>query len=145
MRITKEEGTTNLMKELQLTQNRLLRLLNNTRIKDKISVATMLTKFQLPSVNQLAATIKLQEVWKSQNIEGSPITMDPYNEPAAERGLRQRPNRVFNDSARLKISESSFNIDAARLWNHCPQDIRDATTLAEAKRLIKNFTKKLPI
>ena len=51
------------MKYLQLTKNRNLRAINNSKIKDKISVVSMLEKFQLLSVNQLAAQIKLLEVW----------------------------------------------------------------------------------
>ena len=134
------------MKELQLTQNRLLRAINNTRIKDKISITSMLDKFQLLSVNQLAATIKLQEVWKALNVVGSPISLDPYTtQPNLNLELRPRGNRIFNDSAKLKIAESSFNIDAARLWNNCPMDIRSSTSLMEAKRLIKKYAKSLPL
>ena len=54
------------MKELQLTQNRLLRALNNSKIKDK---------FNLLSVNQLAARIKLLEVWKAVHVEGYAIVL----------------------------------------------------------------------
>ena len=66
------------MKELQLTQNRLLRLLNGSKIKDKVSVHSMLKKFNLLSVNQLSAQIKLVEVWKIINVKGHPLVMDPY-------------------------------------------------------------------
>ena len=64
VQLTNEETRSLPMKSLQLTQNRLLILLNNSRVKDKVSVGKMLEKFQLPSVNQLAAKIKLTEVWK---------------------------------------------------------------------------------
>ena len=39
----------------------------------------MLEKFQILSVNQLAAKIKLIETWKSINVEGCPIKLDPYS------------------------------------------------------------------
>ena len=39
----------------------------------------MLKKYNLPSVNQLAAQIKLVEAWKSQNIEQYPIKLEPNN------------------------------------------------------------------
>ena len=39
----------------------------------------MLKKFEIPSVNQLAAEIKLLEVWKSINVENNPTRLDPYN------------------------------------------------------------------
>ena len=78
VRLTNEDKKPFIMKELQLTQNRMLRLINNSKIKDKISIESMLDKFNLPSVNQLAATIKLQEVWKSINVPGCPIKLEPY-------------------------------------------------------------------
>ena len=133
------------MKSLQLTQNRLLRLLNNTRVKDKVSVNKMLEKFQITSVNQLAAEIKLTEVWKSINVDNCPTRLDPYNQHAnTSQLLRPKSNRVFNDSSKLRVSKSSFSIDAARVWNTAPIQIRNAPTLAEAKRLIKQYAKSLP-
>jgi hypothetical protein len=42
----------------------MLRAFNGTRIKDKVSTKSMLEKYDLLSVNQLAATIKLTEVWE---------------------------------------------------------------------------------
>ena len=107
----------------------------------------MLTKFGLLSVNQLAAKIKLMEVWKSLNNDGSPISLDPYraNVPDESRDLRPKTNRVFNDTCRLQRSESSFHIDAARIWNAAPQAIRNAKTLGAAKAEIGKFCGTLPV
>ena len=134
-------------KSLQLTQNRLLRVLNKTRIADKVSIRSMLDKFKLASVNQLAAEIKLLEVWKSVNVAGCPINLEPYNPQSSQTGHQLRPklNRVFNDTARLQVSKSSFNIDAAKLWNYAPEDLRIAVSLTEAKRLIKIHCKTIPL
>ena len=62
VQLTYEERKPALMKSLQRTQNRLLRLLNNSRVADKIATKTLLEKFQLLSVNQLAAEVKLTEI-----------------------------------------------------------------------------------
>ena len=107
----------------------------------------MNTKFKLLSVNQLSAQIKLLKVWKSLNQEGYPIKLEPYNEAPASAGLnlRQKSNRIFNDSARLQIAKSSFNFDAARIWNATPMSLRRASTKAEAKRLIRIFVTSLPV
>ena len=119
-----------LMKSLQITQNRMLRLINNTRIKDRITTESILKKFKLLSVNQLAAQIKLIEVWKSINREGYPIQLDPYNCHLSQSGIELRPklNRVFNDTTKLRLAESSFNRDAARIWNAAPADVTSACT-----------------
>ena len=91
------------MKDLQLTQNRLLRTLNQTRVVDQISIVSMLIKFGLLSVNQLAAEIKLIEVWKSINVDGCRTKMEPYSTLANQPEFRLRPktNRIFLDTARL--------------------------------------------
>ena len=147
VRLSESDQTSANMKSIQLTQNRMLRAINNTRIKDKISTRSLLEKFGLLSVNQLAAKIKLVEVWKSIHQEGNPIGLEPYNLNLSSQNLslRTQANRVFNDSCRLKKSESSFNIDAARLWNAAPKEITQAICLNSAKRKIDSFCKNLPI
>ena len=125
----------------------MLRVINNSRIKDKISVESMLKKFNLLSVNQLAAQIKLQEVWKSVNIEKYGITLDPYNDllPLSGHSLRPKANRTFKDSTRLVLAEHSFTIDAAKLWNAAPISVTSATSLSLAKKSIRLYVLTLPI
>ena len=136
-----------LMKTLQLAQNRLLRFLNNSRLSDQVSTRYMLDKFELLSVNQLSAEIKLIETWKSLNVEESPIRLEPYNhhQGTNEHQLRPQHNRIFNDTARLQLSQSSFNIEWARVWNDAPAPIRTAPTLNMAKKAIKVYCKSLPV
>ena len=142
-----EERKCTAMKSLQLTQNRMLRAINNSKIKDKISIVSMLKKFNLLSVNQLAASIKLTEVWKSLNVVDYPLQLDPYNQTTATLSLdlRPKPSRVFNDSARLQISKYSFNVDSARLWNQAPPEVTSAPTLDAAKSAIKTYANSLPV
>ena len=147
VRLTNNDSTSTAMKSLQLTQNRLLRALNNTRTKDRISIKSMLDKFGLLSVNQLAAKIKLVEVWKSTKNEDHPFKLEPYNCVHRDKNydLRPIPNRIFNDSCRLKKSEHSFHVDAARLWNAAPIGIINAPNLNTAKKLITTFCQSLPV
>ena len=147
VRLIEEDAKISAHKSLQTTQNRMLRALNGTRIKDKVSTKSMLEKYDLMSVNQLAATIKLTEVWKIKNQEQYPLKLEPYNPHAnrIQQLLRNKTNRVFNDSCRLKNSESSFHIDAARVWNAAPESVQNALTLSIAKSKIKIFCKTLPV
>ena len=93
------------------------------------------------SVNQLAAKIKLIEVWKSVHSEGYPLSLEPYkvNSTVISHDLRFQPNRVFNDNCRLQKSESSYHIDAARIWNAAPLSIRNAISLNIAESKIDKF------
>ena len=54
---------------IQLVQNDLLRTINGTKIKDKVSISSMLDKFNMQSVNQLNAGVKLLEMWKALNVD----------------------------------------------------------------------------
>ena len=143
-RITPEEKRSANGKNLQLTQNRMLRAINGSKIRDKISTESMLTKFNLLSVNQLSAQIKLKEVWKSLNCPNYPTKLEPYNSALVNgsHALRTKTNRIFDDSCRLQKSKSSFNVDAARLWNAAPHSVRNAVSNYEAKRAILDFVKK---
>ena len=147
VRISDSDVISGHLKALQLTQNRMLRVLNGSKIKDKVSISTMLKKFDLLSVNQLGAKIKLIEVWKTLNKVDYPLSLDSYKPINTNRNhdLRDQSNRVFDDSCKKKKSESSFHVDAARLWNILPQNVRSAPSLELAKKTIDAFCKSLPI
>ena len=147
VQILHDDKKSTAMKALQQTQNRMLRAINNSKIADRVSVTSMLTKFNLLSVNQLAAQIKLTEVWKSVNIKDYAISLDPYNKAQnpSKMELRPKPTRIFDDTARLANSKYSFNVDSARLWNLAPTAITQAQTLSLAKRAILTHVKTLPV
>ena len=144
--LKEDERKTSTMKSLQITQNRMLRVLNRSKVSDKISIKSMREKFGLLSVNQLAAQIKLIEVWKSINVEDSPLRMENYSSHNSElkQALRDRPNRIFNELTKYCISQNSFHIDAARIWNKAPGAVTTATTLTEVKKAVATYVRSLP-
>ena len=107
----------------------------------------MLEKFNLLSDNQLSAQIKLREVWKFVNCEDYPIKLEPYNTAIRDgaHSLRHKPNRTFLDSCRLQKSKSSFNVDAANVWNFAQMSVKLASRSHEAKKAIDAFVKTLPV
>ena len=113
----------------------------------KVSVKSMLDKFGLLSVNQLASQIKLIEVWKSENVPGNPLSLEAYSlhTSVLKEALRDRKNRTYNDSAKLNISQSSFHKDAARIWNRAPVSVTAAKTINEVKTASARYVKTLPV
>ena len=107
----------------------------------------MLEKFNLPSVNQLAAEIKLIEAWKIMKVPEYPIILDTNNpqRDTGDRVVRDATTRQWKEHAKYKNSRESFNIDAAKLWNNADQNIKNAETLQSAKTLIKKFCRTLEI
>ena len=65
-----------LLDDLQKTQNKLFRLLNNTQICDKINTVTIANNLKMISVNQINAQIKLTEMWKASNMKNYPIKLE---------------------------------------------------------------------
>ena len=43
------------------------------------------------------------------------------------------------------ISSKTFKNDAIRVWNKCPQNIKESVTIYTAKKMIKNFVLTLPV
>ena len=70
VRLKPEDPTNALMEAVQLSQNKMLRMLDRVSLKDHVSTSSLLKKYNIPSVNQLAAEIKLVEAWKCLNVEG---------------------------------------------------------------------------
>ena len=147
VRVKKEDRKSYNMKTLQMAQNKLLRVMNNCRIKDRISTKTMLEKFNMLSVNQLAAQVKLVEVWKSQNDPKCPIKMKRkmLTEEERTRSLRPGTRRDLVEDCRTRLAKSSFGKDASRIWNQAPEKIKEAKSLLTAKRRIKEHCKLLPV
>ena len=79
------------LREIQLIQNKLLRTLNGTKIKDKVSTVSLLTKFAMLSVNQLNAQIKLLEMWKVVYVDDYPLIIKQQKIP--ETGMSTRASQ----------------------------------------------------
>ena len=73
VRWKEEDAQAQGLEQLQKSQNKLLRLLNSTRISDKINTKSMLEKHNMLSVNQINAQIKLTEMWKATNDSEHPF------------------------------------------------------------------------
>ena len=82
------DTTPKLLKDLQLSKNKMLRLLNGSRISDRISTASLLTKFNMLSVNQINAQIKLSEMWKAVNDEDHPFNISKRESGPDSRAMR---------------------------------------------------------
>ena len=79
-------------------------------LKDHIPSKSLLEKFNLLSVNKLAASIKLIEAWKSVNIVNYPVQMDVNNpgRPESSRVLRESSIRLWKEDAESKQGKKSF-------------------------------------
>ena len=81
------------------------------------------------------------------NIEKYPNKIIPgkQKENNLTRALRPSSMRELKDNAKSSIGEQSFCINAGKIWNKAPTNIKEAKTLSLAKKFIKLYCKTLPI
>ena len=135
------------LKPVQVSQNKLMRLLLKEPFNDRTSTSELLTKTGLLSVNQLAASIKLLEVWKSENNPNYPVQLEPNNPHLVsnERQVRPTTIRKYTQDTKFSAAKECFSRNAAKLWNIAPTEIKTATSVIIAKKAIKSYCKTLPI
>ncbi len=145
VRLNETQSINGDLKKVQMAQNKLLRCLNGSLIKDRISVKTLLEKQNMLSINQLAAQVKLTEMWKAVNTETYPIQMAAQS--VSEVGMATRADHQGRliEVGHSKITTQSFVGDASRVWNKAPLKIKEAKTIGSAKNAIKAYCKTIPI
>ena len=150
IRWSEQESQSGLLETLQKSQNKLLRFLNNSKIKDKVSNISMLTKHKMLSVNQLNAQIKLTEMWKAIQDEDHPFKI---RKPVIIEGDLIEVSRVsraqragmLDSKAFSKITKDTFKNDCIKAWSKAPSELKNSKCLSGAKTLIKKFVLTLPV
>ena len=145
VRTTEDQWKTQQMKGIQMAQNRMLRTVENKRIRDKVSIESMLVKNKMLSVNQTNAQIKLTEMWKMENDEEYPVKGERQTAPENGRETRGCTSGKWIEFGVSSKAKASFLGDAIRLWNKAPEKLKVAKTINGAKKDIKKFCMTLPV
>ena len=117
------------LKELQKTQNKLLRFLNKSKISDKISTSTILKNLNMCSVNQLNAKIKLTEMWKSVNLINHNLNIKRSGSKEGMRSSRSITNGRLIEEGMSSKAIGTFINDSTRAWNKAHNSIKDCKSL----------------
>ena len=134
-----------LMEKLQKTQNKLLRFLNQSYVKDRISIRSMLNKHNMLSVNQLNAQIKLTEIWKAVNDEDHPFKLVKKTINNDTRVTRGMTDGSLKCDALSNFTKNTFINDSIKAWNKSPMDLKNSLSVNGVKKAIKSFVKLLPV
>ena len=97
------------------------------------------------SVNQVAAQIKLTEIWKAINVPKFPIKVMKQETPIDSRTTRGVTNGKLIEEGSSTLIINSCIGDATRLWNRAPEGIKNSNIIATAKSEIKKFVLTLPL
>ena len=102
------------MKDLQVSQNKMLRLLYNSRISDRISTVSLLAKFNMMSVNQINAQIKLSEMWEAVNDEDHPFNLVKRESGPDVRSMRSISNEMLPVESFTELSKRTLINDGIK-------------------------------
>ena len=144
VRIEETESNSTSIEGIKVIFHDVLRLLCSSKRSDHTSIESMLKKLNWLSVNQLAAEIRLMEVWKAPNLENYCLS-DLFQEVDNERVTRSSGTRKLKTNFKSNLRESSFHYQSVRLWNSAPLEIIQAETESKAKSEIRKYVLTLPI
>ena len=130
-----------LMEKLQIAQNNMLRTLEKVRVKDKVSIKSLLEKNNMLSVNQTVAQIKLTEMWKCKNVDSYPLHPPIVN--PTENGISTR--NATSEKFQITSTPCTFIGDATRLWNQAHMSIINSKNISAMKKSVKMYCSTLPI
>jgi hypothetical protein len=92
VRLTEEHPKSQYIRMVQRLQNKMLGILDGTLVSYRKSTKTILDNQNMLSVNQIAAQIKLTEMWKASNDPQYPITRPAWaGFKTAEEGRANTP------------------------------------------------------
>jgi hypothetical protein len=144
VRLTEEQSKTQYMTMVQRSQNKMVRILDGALVSDRKSTKTLLDNQNMLSVNQIAAQIKLTEMWKASNDPQCPIKMKTRERQENAMETRSVTRGDLTEVGR-STREKKIMCDAAKVWNKAPEKIRISKTLTTAKKAIREHCKSLPI
>ena len=110
-----------------------------------MSIESLMSKFNIMSVNQLNAQIKLLEVWKAQNVSNYPLKIAQQSINSEGVSTRAAHSGRPCEIGKSVLAQKTCISDAIRLWNRAPSKIVECKSLQTAKIEIKLFVKTLPI
>ena len=98
------------------------------------------------SLNQLSAETRLIQAWNTAHVEDHCLQDTLTKRRKGSYSTRGSEVDHFEPGEDNRITSSgSFVNQTAKLWNQTPIQIKSATTLEQAKSLIRSYVKTLPI
>ena len=94
----------------------------------------ILDKFNILSVNQLNAQIKISDIWKAVNVDNYPtkvILRTVNNDSAMTRSI---VNGKLVETGKCALTQATFINDAIKAWNKSNEDVKQSLTYNVAKK-----------
>ena len=112
---------------------------------DCISVKTMLDRLGWLSINQLAAEVRLIEVWKSINNSEYSLSHIFSRFESSTLTTRAQQSQRLKNCLKSSYRENSFQYPSVLLWNLAPNSVTKAVSEKSARKAIRAFVKSMPL
>ena len=146
VKIKEEDPTPGCIDKLTVAFNDCLRLITGNTRQDHTSIKNMLEELGWLSLNQLSAETRLIQAWNTAHVEDYCLQDTLTKRRKGSYSTRGSEVDHFEPGKDNRITSSgSFVNQTAKLWNQAPIQIKSATTLEQAKSLIRSYVKTLPI
>jgi hypothetical protein len=129
---------------IQVTFNKLARLISNTKIKDRKESKILFQELGWLSFNQMNAQVKLLEAWKMVTIHNYPNKFEFKTVEPNGRSTRSISNEAVFEPGSSNLGTATFISDAARAWNKTSTTLKNLSSVLVAKKEIKKIVKTLP-
>ena len=122
------------MKSVQTAQNKLMRMLINASYNDRTSTSVLLKETGLLSVNQLAASIKLCDIWKAVNLDNYPTKVMQRIPNINFTQTRATSNGIIIEKGKSNIAQATLINDGTKAWNRAPKEVHQSLSYNIAKK-----------
>ena len=131
--------------KLRVVFNDCLRFLTKKKRSDHESIRKMLDELGWLSLNQLAFETRLVEAWKTSKTQDYCLNDILTKKMKGPYSTRSNSQDLFERGVDDLHGSAGFVNPTARIWNIAPEEVKNANSLSEVKRHIRNFVKTLPL
>lgn len=145
VKLSEEESTPGFMKDLQIAQNSMMRLICGKRLTDRISISQLLESTNFLSVNQMAAQHVMSITWDIVKEDAIPEIKDKLILKQNKYGTRAHEREKLEVVQSKKEKYQSFINRCSKIWNEAPLTIKKCEKKGHFKTMVKKWVKSLPI
>ena len=146
VRISEQDPSCKELDDIQLAQNRLVRILNGQKLADRIMTRDLLKNVNIASINQTHAQIKILEILKSFKDDQANV-LKIVKVKSYEQGSKTLSGSALTltEHKTTFLSSKTFKNDAIKLWNGISDSIKQCDSIYSAKSAIKAYSLTLPL
>lgn len=145
VQLSQEDTKTELMGDLQITLNRIMRLMIGCRISDRVSLDALVQRTGLPTVNRISAEMMLTELKRALDHDIPGITEKLRPSVATHIKTRSSGQRNVPRPKPKHQTRTSFATKASLLWNRAPTQIKEEKSPRSFKKSVKEYVNTLPL